>query len=74
MRTTCSVPSCKLDATNTWTTIPVCQHCRDIILHEQIDYYEGNIKEHERCRYIRIRHLTPLWPILKRELMENARS
>lgn len=74
MRTMCSVPSCKLDATTIWATVPVCRHCRGIIFQEQIDYYKGKIKEYERCRYIRIRHLTPLWPILKRELMSLDRS
>jgi hypothetical protein len=37
-------------------------------MHEQLEYYAGKIPEHERCRYVRIRHLTPLWPILKREM------
>ncbi|MEK4519989.1 hypothetical protein NSS64_32420 [Paenibacillus sp. FSL H8-0122] len=68
MRKMCSVPTCQLDATTTWATVPVCQYCRDIIMQEQLEYYRGKLQEHERCRYIRIRHMTPLWSILKREL------
>lgn len=55
----CSVPSCRLDALTTWTTVPVCKHCREIIMQEQIEYYAGKLNEYERCRYIRIRHMTP---------------
>lgn len=68
MRTECSVPTCRLNATTTWATVPVCQSCKNVIRTEQLDYYKGKIAEYERRRYIRIRHMTPLWPILKREL------
>ncbi|WP_342547674.1 hypothetical protein NST69_27695 [Paenibacillus sp. FSL P2-0089] len=37
-------------------------------MQEQLEYYAGKLQEHERCRYVRIRHLTPLWPILRREM------
>lgn len=69
----CSVPTCRLDAVTAWTTVPICQHCRDIIMLEHLEYYDGKLEEYERRRYIRIRHMTPLWPILKRELMVHAR-
>lgn len=72
MKYTCSVPSCSLDATTTWATVPVCGHCRGIIMQEQLEYYAGKLQEYERSRYIRIRHMTPLWPVLRRELMEYA--
>jgi hypothetical protein len=68
MRTECSVPTCRLNATTTWATVPVCQSCKNIIRNEQFAYYKGKIAEHERRRYIRIRHMTPMWPVLKREL------